>query len=280
MSSSGIPRSLVRMVKKVCKYSKDRKLDKALARKDYRTIIDKVSAVTLLDSGLPFLYVYYKDDILPIDKPFGKGEHMRICDVKDKPLVVKWYRSGDRTSQYEINVYKKLKSLGCPLPYFSGKYSFWNEPVLVMERLERLDKKEDINKLGRQVLIQLSYLHTFGVHCDIKPDNILKRVNDDKVSYFLIDYGGVAMEKLNWGYKRWIWSKHWTSQTPHIKKQIASCKHDFKELGFTLNALKNPGVNHREEFTGKIKKYMNRVEKVDKRKVDQKDYEDLIKILS
>lgn len=279
--SSSTRSSLVKnMVKKVCK-ELDEKKYKSLTHKE---VLESISAPELMNSKcLPFLYVYHKKKSkrYHLEKPFSRGQHVRLLRMIEKPLVVKWYRSGDRTSAYEISVYEKLKSLGCPLPYFSGDYLFWEEPVLVMEELSPLGKKEDIYKLGRQVLIQLSYLHTFGVHCDIKPDNILKQEKEgEKTTYFLIDFGGVAQEKLKWGYKRWIWSKHWTSQKPHTRKQIASHKHDFKELAYTMNALKNPGVDHREDFSGRLKKFMERVNKVDKRKVDPKDYEDLINLLS
>lgn len=267
------------MVKKVCQELDEKKLNRSLARRDYEDVLDNVSVPELMNSKcLSFLYIYHKkkDKRYHLEKPFSKGKHVRLLKTVEKPYIVKWYRSGDRTAAYEIEVYKRLKSLGCPLPYFSPNYLFWEEPVLVMEELSPLGKNEDVYKLGRQVIIQLSYLHTFGVHCDIKPDNILKRGE----TYFLIDFGGVAQTKLKWGYKRWIWSKHWTSQVAHSKKQVASPKHDFKELAFTMNALKNPGVNHREEFSGRLGEFIKRVDKIDKRRVLPKDYEDLIKILS
>lgn len=277
-------KQLKKMVKRVCEEIGDEELIKLYSRGHYKEITKKISPCDLMNSKfLRFLPACHtgKEKKLYLEEPFSTGKHVRLLKVKGESLVVKWYQSSERNTAYEIEVYLKLKSLGCPLPYFSCSYEFWGHPVLVMEKLEKLGKHEDVYKLGRQILDQLRYLHSFAIHCDIKPDNIMKRVHDDKVFYFLIDYGGVSQEPLGYGYKRWIWSKYWTSQEPHKKKQIATPRHDFKELAYTMNYLKNRGgIDYRKEFKGRLKVFMDRVKKVDKTNIKARDYEDLINILS
>ncbi|QIN54309.1 putative protein kinase [Cedratvirus kamchatka] len=278
-------KQLKKMVKQVCKDIDEKDLWTLYSQEGYKEITKRIKPCDLMEepylSYLPACHTS-RDKKLYLEKPFSSGKHVRLLRVKKEPLVVKWYQSGERNASYEIEVYLKLKSLGCPIPYFSCSYEFWGHPVLVMEKLEKLGKREDVYKLGRQVLEQLRYLHSFAIHCDIKPDNIMKKISNSSSSeYYLIDYGGVSQEKLEYGYRRWIWSKYWTSQEPHKKKQIATGRHDFKELAYTMNYLKNRGdINYRKDFKGRLKTFMERVKKVDKTKIRSRDYEDLIKILS
>lgn len=272
------------MVKRVCKERKDESLLSKFSQGHYKEIIKTIKPPELMkENYLRFLQAYHtkKDKRLYLEEPFSTGKHVRLLRVKGENLVMKWYESGSRTTAYENGVYSRLKSIGCPLPYFSTSYEFWGHPVLVMERLEKLGKAEDPYKLGVEVLGQLRFLHSFGVHCDIKPDNIMKRVKDGRTEYFLIDYGGVSQEKLEYGYKRWIWTSKWTSQAPHTRKQVVTPRHDLKELGFTVNFLRYRNVeNPRKDFKGRMKDFMERVKKIDKKDIRPRDYDDLIKILS
>ncbi|AHH01974.1 hypothetical protein pv_408 [Pithovirus sibericum] len=233
-------------------------------------------------------YHYKRDKTLTLSKPFTSGKHVRLFHTKDhrgRALVAKWYRSGSRSADYEIQVYRKLKHLGCPLPYFSKSYRFWNDPVLVMEKLDELGPDEDYYQMGREVLDQLRYLHSFAIHNDIKIGNVMKKVSRGETTYYLIDYGGVAQERLEHGFRRWIWSKHWTSQKPHKSEQVTTAKHDLIELGYTMNGLRNlkkgrKDADARANFKGKIRRYMDRVRVVDPENIRSRDYEDLIEILS
>lgn len=247
-------------------------------------LLEKISAPSLMiKEVLDVLPAYSskKNKKLYLEEPFSTGKHVRLLKVRGEQLVVKWYLSSERNTSYECSVYKRLKKSGCPLPYFDISYEFWGHPVLVMEKLDKLGKHENIYQLGREVLQQLKHLHEFAVHNDIKPANILKRVENGKTSYFLIDYGGVSKESLKYGFKRWIWTKHFTSQPPHTKKQVTTPRHDFKELGYTMNFLKDrSNDNYWKNFSGRLKKYMDRVKKVDKTNVRKRDYKDLIAILS
>lgn len=257
----------------------------SLAKKNPRKATQKLKTKKVIDEdNLDVVTAIHTSKLseLRLHKPFSIGSHVRLMKVKGENLVVKWYTSGERKTFYEIEVYLKLKEKGCPLPYFSCNYEFWGEPVLVMEKLLPLKRKEeDIFLMGIHVLEQLEYLHSFAIHCDIKPENVMKKMDNNGIYYFLIDYGGVALEPLKYGYKRWIWSKYWTSQEPHVKKQVVTARHDFKELCYTMNYLSGNQVsNYRKDFTGRLKDFMSRVKRVDKTNVRSKDYKELIKILS
>lgn len=184
-------------------------------------------------------------------------------------VVVKWYKGDKRDCSYEANLYEKLKELGCNLPWFCTKFKFLNHQVLALEKLEKLDIHDEEFNIGIAVLDQLIYIHKIGVHCDIKPLNIMKRVHKGKTTYFLIDFGGLTTKKLDYGYSRWLWSPKWCSQKSHVKKQITTAKNDFIELGYTMKAIQNWKIyngkdgEYKTGFTGRLAKYMQRVNKID-----------------
>lgn len=208
-----------------------------------------------------------------LDKILTEGKHVRLFlgteTTNGDKVVVKWYQSGKRTTALENSMYQRL---GFPEPCYSTEYELWGQPVLVMERLVSLDgETDDIYTMGISVLRQLKDLHRWGVHCDLKPGNIMKKKQGDGWRYLVIDYGGVATERFSHGFKRWIWSPKWTSQMRRSaagKEIICTAYHDFVELGFTMQTLFNdrkgisnaqgPGKDPiREGFRGRLKKYMD-----------------------
>ncbi len=162
-----------------------------------------------------------------------------IGKYKDKEVIIKYYKSDKKDTMYEIGIYKKLKKMGCELPWYSSKFMFMGSRVLVMEKLEKINSNDSIYSIGKAVVNQLSYLHQFGIHNDIKPDNIMKKKVNETYKYFLIDYGGIATEKLKYGYCRWIWTASWTCQPKGQHDQVSTPKNDFIELAYTLNYIHN-----------------------------------------
>lgn len=217
------------------------------------------------------------------------GKHAKVMEgvLKNERVIVKWYKSKKRDIRYETSIYEKLVNMECPLlPWVITSYFCWNKPVLVIEKLQDLSTSENEYKLGVQIICQLKYLHTFGVHCDLKPQNIMKRVNSNGTNYTMIDFGGVTTEKMEDGYRRWLWSPKWTSQESHVEKQLTSARHDFIELGYTMKALQNwRKTNNRNDgnvkkgYRGKLSEYMERVKKIG-RVAKNDDYDDLVTILS
>lgn len=255
----------------------------------FRVAMLKVIASDFLfdEQWFPYVHCYdERDHKIKFEKTLTIGRYVfvllgRLNDTL--PVVVKWYQSHRRDTSYEIDIYKKLRHAKLNMPWFSSTYQFWNSPVLVMEKLHPLDKEDDEFKVGIEVLKQLMTIHTIGIHNDIKPGNVMKRMKNGKPIYFIIDYGGITTEKYKYGYRRWIWTPKWTCQRPHAKNQVTTPKHDFIELGYTIKTMQNWTTGDsriREGFSGKLAKYMDRVALIDEKHVKSKDYHDLIKILA
>lgn len=219
--------------------------------------------------------------LIKLENEITSGKHVRLYSATHlrtgRQVIVKLYQSSSgRDTSYENGIYRRL---GKPEPCFSTAYFLWGCPVLVMAPLRPLDTKDDEYEMGIQVIQQLRYLHRFGVHCDIKPGNVMKRLRyNGKKRYLVIDYGGVSVETKAHGYRRWVWSPKWTSQPRRSENEgrdvIATAKNDLIELGYTMKTLQNDkqGISNRKEgqtdpirsgFTGRLKQYMDYVSRID-----------------
>ncbi len=278
------------VAKSFMKYSsKKHRRDPNVRKILFRVAMLKVIAPDFLFDSKWFSFVYCYDNrghVVRFEKILSLGRHVFVLLGNlddDIPVVVKWYQSNHRDTQYEIDIYKRLRHLKCPVPWFSSTYQFWDSPILVMEKLHPLDKDDNEFVVAIEVIKQMIYMHQFAIHNDIKPGNIMKRISNNEVTYLIIDHGGVATDKKGYGFRRWIWSPKWTCQRPHARNQITTPKHDFIELGYTMKTMQNwrTGDNQiRDGFSGKLAHYMDRVKRMDERNIRSKDYEDLIEILS
>lgn len=269
-------------------------------RNSYRTttlnlkkIAHRIAMLRSIPSGdlldekwFPYVSCYdHRGHTVTLEKEITHGRYVYVIQGKldgEIPVVVKWYQSNRRDTLYEISIYKRLRKMGCDTPWFSSSYRFWEAPVLVMEKLHPLSKDDNEFVVASEIMQQLTYLHQFGVHNDIKPNNIMKRISRGKAKYFLIDHGGVATVRLSYGYKRWIWSPKWTSQKMHAPNQVTTAKNDFLELAYTMKTIQNWRTGDdkiRSGFSGRLAKFVERVEKINPRDITEKDYTDLMKIL-
>jgi hypothetical protein len=223
------------------------------------------------------------------------------------PVVIKWSHTNMRNMQHEIDIYKRLRKMNCPVPWFSTSFQLLNTKVLVLEELQVLGPQDDEFEMSKQIIQQLKYLHEFGCHNDIKPGNIMRRktlqekqenseFNHAIVSnheYFLIDHGGVAIKRFDYGYKRWTWTPKFTSQKRREHAQITTPKNDLLELGYTMKAIQAMRLDKNDKrrqivksgFDGKLKKYMDYVVGISDKKIMDatfrtKVYSDLLDILS
>jgi hypothetical protein len=240
----------------------------------------------------PLISCYHEKDenkIFTFRSLLKEGRHAKVleCTGGTKTRIMKWYKSNKRDTCFEIGIYDKLSSMeeSKYLPWYSSSYFFWNNRVLIIEKLKPLSRHDDEYLLGIQIIEQLRPLHKFGIHCDIKPQNVMKKKSKTDVIYYLIDYGGVATEKLEHGYRRWLWSPHWTSQLKHEQNQVTTAKADFVELAFTMKAIQNmkkgddKGMQVKKGFKGKLQTYMNYVSKIDDKNIPLDIHDKLIEIL-
>lgn len=197
-------------------------------------------------------------------------------DEPGKEVVVKTCL---RTSDiiYELYIYRTLRKMGCPLPWFSVNYSFWGQPVIVMKKLSPLPVNENpksikLRKLCRDILQQLKFIHKIGVHCDIKPTNILYDSSEDR--YYLVDFDGMTIHRTKKAgyFVRHSHTEKFSSQKDFQETgESCSAINDFKELLFTLNyiAYKQIGAdneeiaeNFRVNFLGSCKKFHKSLQKI------------------
>lgn len=193
---------------------------------------------------------------------------------------------------YELMIYKKLRSLKCPLPWFSLNYSFWGQPIILLKRLKPLNmenpKSINLSKLCRDILSQLIVIHKIGVYCDIKPANIMYDPEEDK--YFLIDFDAMTIIPSDepYYYVRHAHTKIFSSQRYFAHtKEPCSAINDLKELGYVINYIlyKRTNASYEEivdnfriSFLGKCGDYMKRVKKLGL-PVTSSMYSNLAKIL-
>lgn len=150
--------------------------------------------------------------------------------------------STDGGMSRELEVYDALRSMNADIPQILTGYQFMGSPTLIMERLSPL--KVSIKRLSsicRSMIQQLRVVHVLGVHCDVKPSNIMQSLDGTK--YYLVDYGGMVL----WSDEnrlRMTYTPSFACQRPTSKEP--STFSDLIELVYTLNYLRhscNPNVD-------------------------------------
>lgn len=251
-----------------------------------------------------------------LQKKLTKKKIERVClftgtlvnnkdNAKPVPVIVKWYESERKDTEYEISIYCELRKINCKVPWFSSSYMLWKTPVLIMEPLEEITGADNEFEVSAQVLQQFKIIHQKGIHNDIKRQNVMKRkykadsnrgVDKGDWEYLVIDYGGMTTEKLEYGWKRCVWSPKYTCQKPHPKKpQVTTPWHDFKEIGIMMKDIQslrntkkkktktiNKDVDELRDpkfWDGRLKVYMDYLhEEINKKDVQPEDYDNLIAI--
>jgi len=211
----------------------------------------------------------------------GGSKNVYLAKYNSKKYVLKWVTSDHRTITEEIDILLKLYNMNVPLYKFYTNYTFWNKPILCMEYLKPLNGKENEFKVGICILKILKKLHTFGIHNDIKIDNIMK----NNKNIYLIDYGGVTTERKKHGFLRRCWTNKWSSQ-PKARNQLTTAKNDFLELGFTMYGLQllRKGISLTSQNIKNVKnkyiqRYMSKVNRIDEKQINKNIYSVLIKLL-
>lgn len=171
-----------------------------------------------------------------------------VVDEKDKKWVLKWSseeKSNGNAMTEELN-YRSIQKHGGTTPDLLSGYYVGDFPVLVIEFLYALDVSDNPLEVGRQLLLQLKYIHKFALHLDLKPDNIRKRMTGQlgggTPQYFIIDMD-LCTNLVTCGpgpncYKREHYTPFYAS-TDMDASEVAygSYRHDLMELFYVINEL-------------------------------------------
>ena len=192
--------------------------------------------------------------------------------VCEKTVIVKLFesRDGKNNTAYEINQYRAISD---PSPCLGVNAYLWNVPVLVMKEMKKIGKEDDYIEVGIQILQQFPALHRFTTFSDAKPRNFMKdpdeKTPQGKPRYQIIDLGGCARERMGIGFRRRTSTRNWCVQKN--RNGFTTAKHDLLEFGHVLTAIKYcnehntnkyPSLKKRT-FSGRLKRYMEYVDKID-----------------
>lgn len=165
----------------------------------------------------------------------------RIVGYDTRPVAVKWYRGSVLDTSHEISLYRAIKrESSATLPWFSGSYQIWGDPVLVIEMLNVLDDDDEVD-VGIDILNRLKVIHRVCLHCDIKPCNIVRSLKGSKPTYYLIDFGQSTLlhEKKGSGYVRRVHTKKYFRQG---YKTMTTVKTELVELLIALRDIQSRRV--------------------------------------
>lgn len=162
---------------------------------------------------------------------------MRKAD-SDIKWVVKWEEPDLGKPNTESESYMKLKSMGTQTPEILDGFEFLGFGILVLEFLQPLDASDRPLEVGKQLLSQLSKIHTYACHFDLKTDNIRKR-NSIPPKYFIIDMNLSEEMRTDGTVVREHFSPNYTSQDyPYYKTYILSSHvNDFIELSYVMHQM-------------------------------------------
>lgn len=188
-----------------------------------------------------------------------------VTDDADERWVLKWEGDGSTQEMLEERHYTNIDRLGGVTPRRIKGFYVLGISVLVLEYLEALDITDNPLEVGRQLIAtQLKYIHVFGLHNDLKPDNIRKRRGDPPV-YFIIDMDLDTSLMPGGTFKRNHWTPFYQSQPMFpFKFSYGSYRADLIELGSVMNQMvaarnyrlkmgpykENYGLKHRKAAIG------------------------------
>jgi hypothetical protein len=205
--------------------------------------------------------------------------------------VVKWNiepESGEEMTFQAFKKWRQVSNTGANVPKIYTDFYILDFPVIVVEQLTPLDASDYNQKLVMSIVSYIEKIIPIGVNNNIKPSNIMKRINkDSSITYIVTDVEMMTTEEKAYGYKRYSWSPEWTSQVVDINT-ITTVKNDLLEFGYTLNYLAQMQDAQAEldlaqqiriiEMPEELNDWMERVRIIDEQNIKLVDFIELKKM--
>lgn len=208
--------------------------------------------------------------------------------------IVKWNTTpefGEGLTLEEMDNWKLIESTGATIPKILTGFMILDFPVVVMERLFPLESIDYNQKLVMSVVSFIEKLLPIGVNNNLKPSNIMKRIDkNNEITYLVSDVRLMTTIPLFYGYKRLTWSPFWASQVMDLNT-ITTVKNDLLEFGYVLTYLSQMNkVNNDEEYLellnrirvmdkpNEILDWMNRIRIINEQDIQMKDFLDIKKL--
>jgi hypothetical protein len=218
-----------------------------------------------------------------------------LCrDTEEEKWIVKWNvtpNAGEEYTMDEMDRWEMIESVGANVPKIIKGFMILDFSVVVMEKLYPLEVQDYNQKLVMSTVSFIEKLLPIGVHNNIKPSNIMKRIGSKgEINYLVADIGSMTIQPLLYGFKRFHWSPYWSSQVVDLET-VTTVKNDLLELGYVLTLLsKIDSVNDEQELLELIQNiklvekpkeifdWMNRVRMINEQDIQMKDFIDLKKL--
>jgi len=195
------------------------------------------------------------------------------CLIDNKTKVVKWSEDIEEEIK-NCKIVSEIANHG-----YDYGWNFEGLPVLMMDKMEKINSKDDPYLVGVDVLKFLQSFHKIGCHSDIKRDNILKNTDG---KYSLIDFAHISLQKKGHGYLRIAFPRvgFYKPSFGHV----TTYREDLIELAFTINSLildeEDESIfNVDEECEPILWQYLEHVRLLPEKYPGDIDYSELISIL-
>lgn len=218
-----------------------------------------------------------------------------MCSTSEEKQMwmVKWNvdpKVGEDLTSMAFSKWDMISDTGAEIPKILKNFYLLDFPVVVMESLEPLDASDYNQKLVLSIISYIEKIISIGVNNNIKPSNLLKKIKEDQIQYFVVDAEKMAIEEKDYGFQRFSWTSEWASQV--IDSQtITTVKNDLLEFGYTLhflsqmNEITDAEMENRiinqiriSEMPDELLNWMNRVRLIDEQDIKLNDFIDLKKL--
>jgi len=159
-----------------------------------------------------------------------------MCRESDDEWVIKWNVQedvGEELTESEMEKWRMIENNGAQIPRIVSGFMILDFQVIVMEKLYPLEPKDYNQKLIVSIVSYIEKIISIGVNNNIKPSNILKRIDKNNVTYLIADVTMMTTTEKDYGYQRFSWSPSWASQVVDLDT-ITTVKNDLLEFGYVL----------------------------------------------